>query len=109
MQWFGKYEGRLHTNMMTSSNGKILAVLALCGGIHWSPVNSIDKGRWGGALMFYFICAWVNGRVNNREAGDLRRLRAHFDVIVIKINFRRISYTGTFEHDPIVVFIWFCF
>ena len=28
------------------------------------------------------ICAWINHWVNNREAGDLRRHRAHFDVIV---------------------------
>ena len=25
------------------------------------------------------ICAWINGWVNNREAGDLRRHRAHYD------------------------------
>ena len=42
-------------------------------GIHWSPVNSLHKGQWRGALMFSLICAWINGWVNNREAGDLRR------------------------------------
>ena len=26
---------------------------------------------------------WINGRVNNREAGDLRRHRARYDVIVM--------------------------
>ena len=41
-------------------------------GIHWSPVNSPHKGQWHGALMFSFICAWINGWVNNRGAGDLR-------------------------------------
>ena len=30
--------------------------------------------------MFSFICRRINGRVNNREAGDLRRYRAHYDV-----------------------------
>ena len=30
--------------------------------------------------MFSLICVWINGWVNNREAGDLRRYRAHFDV-----------------------------
>ena len=33
------------------------------------------KGRWRGALMFSLICVWINGWVNNGEAGDLRRNR----------------------------------
>ena len=52
-------------------------------GIHRWPVNSPHKGQWRGTLKFSFICAWINGRVNNREAGDLRRHRAHYDVIVM--------------------------
>ena len=60
------------------------ASLALCGGIHRSSVNSPHKGQWRGALMFSLICAWINGRVNNRETGDLRRHLAHYDVIVMK-------------------------
>ena len=52
-------------------------------GIHRSPVNSPHKGQWRGALMFCLICVWINGWVNNREAGDLRRYRAHYDVIVL--------------------------
>ena len=35
--------------------------------------------------MFTLICARINGWVNNREAGDLRRYRAHYDVIVMFI------------------------
>ena len=42
-------------------------------GIHRSPRNSPHKDQWRGALMFSLICAWINGWVNNREAGDLRR------------------------------------
>ena len=41
-------------------------------GIHRSTVNSPHKGQWRGALMFSLICAWINGWVNNCEAGDLR-------------------------------------
>ena len=52
-------------------------------GIHRWPVNSPHKGQWRGYLMFSLICAWINGRVNNREAGDLRRYRAHYDVTVM--------------------------
>ena len=55
-------------------------------GIHRSPVNSPHKGQWHGALMFSLICAWINGWINNREAGDLRHYRAHYDVIVM-LNF----------------------
>ena len=52
-------------------------------GIHRSPVNSPHKGQWHGALMFSLICDWINGWVNNREAGDLSRHRANYDVIVM--------------------------
>ena len=66
--------------MMTSSNGNISALLALCGGIHRSPVNFPHKGQWRGALMFSLICACINHWANNREDVDLRR---HYDVIVM--------------------------
>ena len=52
-------------------------------GIHRSPVNSQHKGQWRGALVFSLICAWMNGWVNNSEAGDLRCHRAHYDVTVM--------------------------
>ena len=60
------------------------ALLAICAGrIHRSPVNTPLKGQWRGALMFSLICVWINGWVNNREAGDLRRYLAHYDVTVM--------------------------
>ena len=52
-------------------------------GIHRSLVNSPHKGQWRGALMFTLICARINVWVNNRKAGDLRRNRVHYDVIVM--------------------------
>ena len=52
-------------------------------GIHRCPVNSPHKGLWRGVLIYSLICARINGWVNNREDGDLRRHRAHYDVIVI--------------------------
>ena len=52
-------------------------------GIDRSPVNSPHKGQWRGALMFSLICVWINDWVNNREDGQLRRYRAHYDVIVM--------------------------
>ena len=52
-------------------------------GTRRSPVNSPHKGQWRGALMFSLICAWTNGGVNNRDAGDLKRHRTHYDVAVM--------------------------
>ena len=70
--------------MMTSSNENIFRVTGpLCGefvGDRWIPPH---KGQRRGTLMFSLICVWINGRVNNREAGDLRRYRTHFDVTVM--------------------------
>ena len=52
-------------------------------GTHRSPVNSLHKGQWRGALIFSLICARINGWVSKPEAGDLRRHRAHYDVTVL--------------------------
>ena len=59
------------------------AKLALCAGNSPVPVNSPHKAQWRGALMFSLICVWINGWVNNREAGDWRRHRGHYDVNVM--------------------------
>ena len=58
-------------------------------GIHRSPVNSPHKIQWRGALMFSLICAWTSGWVNNREAGDWRRHRPHYDINVKSWNMKR--------------------
>ena len=44
------------------------------------------KGQWRGALIFSLICAWTNGWINNRDAGDFRRHRCHYDVTVMWID-----------------------
>ena len=69
-------------------------------GIHRSPVNYPHKGHWRGALMFSLICAWINGWVSNREAGHLKRYRAHYDVIVMT----RAGATAS----PHMVLSWIC-
>ena len=51
--------------------------------IHRWPETSPYKGEWRGALMFLWSSPWINGWLNNRKAGDLRRYRAHYDVIVM--------------------------
>ena len=61
-------------------------------GIHRSPMNSPHKGQWRGALVFSLICTWINGWVNNGEAGDLRRHRTHYSATVLSIWFRYAFY-----------------
>ena len=67
------------------------ALLALCGGIHRSPVNSPHKGQWRGGLMFSLIYARTNGWVNNRNASHLRRHHAHYNVTVMHEKSARAS------------------
>ena len=59
------------------------ALLAIFAGNSPVPGEFPHKGQWRGALMLSLICVWINAWVNNREAGDLRRHRAHYDVIVM--------------------------
>ena len=72
--------------MMTSSNGNIFRVAGHLCGEFTDPRWISAQGQWRGALMFSLICAWIDGCVNNREAGDLRRHRAHYDVIVMIVS-----------------------
>ena len=67
------------------------------GGIQRSPLNSPHKGQWRGPLMFPLICTWMNGWVNNRETGDLRRHRSHYDVIIM--NYRTHLWLCSTTHE----------
>ena len=71
---------------MTSSNGNIFRVTGpLCGeftGHRWiHRTKASDAELW----CFLWSTPWIKGWVNNREAGDLRRYRAHYDVIVMRV------------------------
>ena len=57
-------------------------------GIHPSPLDSLHKDQSRGALMFSLICAWTNG---NRDAGDLRRHRSHYDITVMTHHFFNLA------------------
>ena len=59
------------------------ALLAICAGN--SPGTGEFPAQKPVAQSFDvpLICVWINGWENNREAGDLRRYRAHYDVIVM--------------------------
>ena len=52
-------------------------------GIHRSPANSPHKGHWPRALLFSLSCARTSVWESNRDAGDLRRHCAHYDVNVM--------------------------
>ena len=70
--------------IMTSSNENISGLLFLCAG------NSPVTGEFPAqrpvtrSCDVFFIWVWINGWVNNREDGDLRRHRAHYDVVVME-------------------------
>ena len=72
--------------IMTSSNGNIFRVTGpLCGeftGYWWIPLSKTSD-----AELWYFL--WSASWINNREADDLRRHRAHDDVIVMCFGFGR--------------------
>ena len=65
---------------MTSSNENILCVTGpLCGeftGHHWIP-----RTKASDAELWCFV--WSEPWINNREAGDLRRHSAHYDVTLM--------------------------
>ena len=69
---------------MTSSNGNIIRVTGpLCVeffGDRWIHLTKANDAEF---WCVFFICAWTNGWVNNRDIDDLRRYRAHYDVTVI--------------------------
>ena len=64
-------------------NGKIFRVTdPLCGkftGYRWLHLTKVSDAK----LRWFFHLRLNNAWVNNHEAGDLRRHRAHYDVIVM--------------------------
>ena len=65
-------------------------------GFHRSPVIFPHKGQWCGALQFSLICVWINGWINNRETGDLRRHGTNYDVTVMIVSTKE----SPFAHMP---------
>ena len=59
------------------------ALLAICARNSSVTGEFPTQGQWRGAVMFSLIYDWINGWVNNCEAGDLRRHHAHYDVTVM--------------------------
>ena len=72
---------------MTSSNRNIFGVTGhLCGeftGPRWTPGDFPAQRPVTRGFDVFFDLRLDNRLGNNREAGDLRRYRAHYDVIVM--------------------------
>ena len=71
-------------DMMTSSNGNIFRITGPLCGEFTGPGEFPTQRPVTRSFHFSLICVWINGWVNNREAGDLRRHRGHYDVSVIE-------------------------
>ena len=53
--------------------------------------------------MFCLICAWIIRWVNNRAAGDLRRRRAHYDVIVMPSEINSLTFLSTRKPRAVIL------
>ena len=86
---------------MISSNGNIFCVTGpLCGeftGHRWiSLTKASDAELW----CFLWSTPWINGWLNNREIGDLRRYRALYDVIVMLWELVRLAGWSPLQWSP---------
>ena len=71
--------------------------------------------------MFSLICTRIDCWVNNREAGDLWRRRAHYDVILMKVpkqncgadiayhHWKWLLYVCCHKHNPIIYLMRYMF
>ena len=69
-----RHSGR-HSDRSMDVTGRPMDVT----GHRWIPLTKASD-----AELWYFLWSWINRWVNTWEAGDLRRHRAHYDVIVMK-------------------------
>ena len=97
--------------MMTSSNGYIFHVTGPLCEEFTSPGEFPAQRLVTRNFDVFFDLCLNNGWVNNRDAGDLRSHRAHYDLTVMTSNYRRwvMHCTGTFSlfHD-VHVSTWLC-
>ena len=71
-------------SMMTSPNGHIFHVTnPLCGEFTGPGEFPTQRPVTRSFDVFFDWGVWINGWVNNREAGDLRHHRGHYDVNVM--------------------------
>ena len=73
------------------------ALLALCVGN--SPFAGEFSVQMPVTRNFDASFAWANGWMNNRDAGDLKRYRAHYDVTVMEL-FSKVLSLQTTHNSP---------
>ena len=61
------------------------ALLAICVGNSPVPGEFPAQRPVTRSFDVFLISIWINDWVNDREAGDLRRYRGHYDVIVMSM------------------------
>ena len=89
----------LHAIMMTLSNRNMFRVTGPFCGEFTGLFPSHRIGQWRGDSIYSLICAWTNGSVNNRDTGNLRWHRAHYDVrFMISCIMYPISFAKLFGH-----------
>ena len=77
--------------MMTSSNVNLFRVTGhLCGEL--TGHRRIPHTQASDAKLWCFLWSAINGWVNDGEADDLRRHRAHYDITGMQNNFKEFSY-----------------
>ena len=80
---------------MTSSNGNIFRVTGPLCGEFTGPGEFPTQRPVTRSFDVFFDLRLLNGWVNNREAGDLRRYRGHYDVtVMIYLRFHGVCIYG---------------
>ena len=72
---------------------------------YWPFVRGIHRSSDAEIWCFLWSAPWMNGWVNNRESGDLRRQCAHTDVIVMlaKYDLKKIDHSWLTTNDPLLM------
>ena len=89
LYWSQQYNGWWDLKLSLSTHHDViewkhsLCYWPFAWGICQLPVNSTHKGQWCRALTFPLNWAWINGWVNNREAGGLGRYLILYEVTVM--------------------------
>ena len=92
---------------MTSSNGNIFRITGPLCREFTGPSEFPTQRPVTRSFEVFFICTWINDRVNNLEAGDLRHHHGHYDVnVIIFLIFHKyliyltdISYFQPIKHE----------
>ena len=94
---------------MTSSNGNVCAFLVPCEGNPPATGEFPSQRPVTRSFRVSLICAWTNGWANNRDAGELRRHRAHYEVTLVtsQIKQRHVGWKNQTKYSREDTKSWF--